>query len=151
MAKKKKAKRGRPSKLAAVDLGQVETMAGFGLIGEQIALLLGVHERTLRNWAKDPAFAEALERGRLKADVNVARSLYHKAVGFQQLRHHPPDEAHPAPGGWDEVLQIPGETTAMIFWLKNRRVDQWRDVQQVTHGGKVGMDNKLEIVVVETK
>lgn len=30
------------------------------------------------------------------------------------------------------------DTTAQIFWLKNRRPDRWRDKQDIEHSGQIG-------------
>jgi hypothetical protein len=35
---------------------------------------------------------------------------------------------------------IPGNSTAQIFWLKNRKPNEWRDKQQIEHSGNVGLD-----------
>ena len=48
---------------------------------------------------------EALKRGKAASDDRVEESLYRNALA--------------------------GNTTAQIFWLKNRRPDRWRDVQQL--------------------
>ncbi|RKP56373.1 hypothetical protein [Pararobbsia silviterrae] len=87
----------------------------LGAKDEDIARFLGVTDRTLRNWKRDhPSFAEALEHGKARADSLVARSLYDRALG--------------------------GDTTACIFWLKNRQKHAWRDRHEIDHSGKVGVD-----------
>ena len=61
-------KPGRPSKLPAVDLGQVQAMAGLGLTEEEIALVLNVAPRTFAYWkVKSPEFLQALKSGKVKA------------------------------------------------------------------------------------
>ena len=37
------------------------------------------------------------------------------------------------------IKHYPPDTTAAIFWLKNRKTDQWRDKQDVEHSGSVGV------------
>lgn len=96
-----------------VNLKQVEIIASLGLTDEEIAVILGISPRTLNYWKKNPAFKNALKRGKLKADFQITKSLYEKAKA--------------------------GDTTAIIFWLKNRRPDLWRDRQQVEHSGEVGI------------
>ncbi len=96
-----------------VNLEQVEIIASLGLTDEEIAVILGISPRTLNYWKKNPAFKNALKRGKLKADFQITKSLYEKAKA--------------------------GDTTAIIFWLKNRRPDLWRDRQQVEHSGEVGI------------
>jgi hypothetical protein len=51
-----------------------------------------------------------LKAGKEASDDRVERSLYQLAIGWNGQ---------------------PPNTTAAIFWLKNRRPDRWRDVQQL--------------------
>jgi hypothetical protein len=88
-------------------LEQVETLAGLGLTEDEIAPYLGICRKTLAKRKKrSPAFAEAMLRGKIRADTTVVKSLYTKAT--------------------DQ-----GDTIAMIFWLKNRRPDKWRDKHDI--------------------
>ncbi len=112
---------GRPAKLPAIDLAQVEIIASLGLTDSEIAIILGISERALNYWKKNgPDFLQSLKRGKLKADFQIAKSLYEKAKA--------------------------GDTTAMIFWLKNRQPDRWRDRQQLEHSGEV--KEKVELKVI---
>ena len=96
-----------------VNLEQVEVIASLGLTDEEIAVILGISRRTLNYWKKAPPFLHSLKRGKLKADFQITKSLYEKAKA--------------------------GDTTAMIFWLKNRRPDLWRDKHDVEHSGNVSI------------
>ncbi len=98
-----------PPKMDQLNLEKVEVIASMGLIDEQIAVILDISPRTLNYWKKNPGFAQALKKGKLKADFQVTQSLYKKALG--------------------------GDTTACIFWLKNRQPDKWRDRQEVDAPG----------------
>lgn len=109
--KVKVAKIGRPFKMDQVNLEQVEIIASLGLVDEEIAVVLGISPRTLNYWKKHPEFLQSLKRGKLKADFQVTKSLYEKAKN--------------------------GDTGAIIFWLKNRRPDLWRDKQDVQHSGEI--------------
>jgi len=108
--------RGRPAKPPA-DLAQVEVIASLGLTDTEIAIILGISERTLNYWKKNPEFLQSIKRGKIKADFKVNQSLYHKAIG------------HKAVDKDGNQIDVPGETAAMIFWLKNRQPDRWRDKQ----------------------
>lgn len=87
-------------------------MALAGKTDEEIAANIGVARSTLALWkARYPSFSDALRAWKSDADDAVELSLYRRAVG--------------------------GDTTAAIFWLKNRRKDQWRDKQEVEHTGGI--------------
>ena len=73
-----------------------------GLTDEQIAHNMGVAYSTFRVWKdKYPAIPAALKTSKEIVDYEVENALLDKALG--------------------------GDTTAQIFWLKNRRPDKWRD------------------------
>jgi hypothetical protein len=83
----------------------------FGAIEDEIANELNIGPATFDRWKqKYPEFRCALKAGKDAFDDRIERSLYQRAVGWGNL---PPD------------------VTACIFWLKNRRKAQWRDVQNV--------------------
>ena len=112
----------RPFKMDQLNLDQVEVIASLGLTDEEIAVILGISPRTLNYWKKNPEFLQALKRGKLKADFQVTKKLYENAKN--------------------------GDNTAIIFWLKNRRPDLWRDRAQVELSGQVGTPNNRLIVEV---
>lgn len=73
-----------------------------GLVDEQIAHNMGIASGTLYDWKKKfPEISKALKTGKEVVDYQVENALLYKALG--------------------------GDTTAQIFWLKNRRPDKWRD------------------------
>ena len=77
----------------------------------------------------------------VKADAKIVKALYLKAVGYVQLRRRP--------GQPDEEIHVPGDTTAMIFWLKNRQPDRWNDRREVRlSGGGEGGTIRIEVVHV---
>ena len=85
--------------------------ARFGAIEDEIANELNIGPATLDRWKqKYPEFGCALKAGKDAFDDRVERSLYQLAIGWNGQ---------------------PPNTTAAIFWLKNRRPDPWRDVQQL--------------------
>ncbi len=105
----------RKSKKRKIDLEQIEAMASLGLTDEEIAVVLGISPRTLYYWKKNPEFLQALKRGKLKADFHVIKKLYENAKN--------------------------GDNTAIIFWLKNRRPDRWRDRKEIS--GEINEKVKL--------
>lgn len=81
-----------------------------GLTDEQIAARIGISCKTLYNWKKHKIksetgviypIAKALKDGKEVVDYAVENALLKNAMN--------------------------GDTTAIIFWLKNRQPDKWRD------------------------
>ena len=109
-------------------------MARSGLTNSEIAAELNVAESTLYNWMqRHPRFLEALKEGREEPDRQVEQSLFDRAIGYEYTETKIVKEA----GKITRVerttkFQNP-DTTACIFWLKNRRPDRWRDHQAVQH------------------
>lgn len=109
----------------------------LGLKNEELAISFGVSERTISNWMdRYPEFRRAVVKGREEADAKVAQSLYKRAIGFEH------DDVHIS--AWKgEVLitpirrYYPPDTTAAIFWLKNRQRDKWADVWKMEFEGNI--------------
>jgi DNA-binding XRE family transcriptional regulator len=140
-----KPKRGRPKtsvaeKLSQIpfDLKKVELLNSFhGSTDESLALILGVTEQTICNWKKDPEFILALKRGKDVADSRVVESLYTRATGYshEAVKIFMPSGAT-APIYAPYTEHYPPDPTSMIFWLKNRRKDEWRDQRDITSNGE---------------
>ena len=93
-------------------------LAQAGLTDEQIAEEIGIHVDTLYEWRKvHPEFSEALRGGKATPDDEVEAALLRRAKGFKYAE------------GSKEKVALP-DTTACIFWLKNRRPGDWRDKRQ---------------------
>ena len=107
-------KRGRKSDFRPEYILIAKACARFGAIEDEIANELNIGPATLDRWKqKYPEFRCALKAGKEASDDRVERSLYQLAIGWNGQ---------------------PPNTTAAIFWLKNRRPDRWRDVQQLQGG-----------------
>lgn len=136
-ASKKKASRkgvgGRPSKFGTVDKAQVEKLARAGWTDIQMAEFFGVAESTWHKWKADqPEFSESLTDWKAEADHKVERSLFERATGYT----HPEEKIFQNNGEIiraETLKHYPPDTTAIIFWLKNRMRDQYRDQQDRHH------------------
>lgn len=111
----------------------------LGATDRQLAEFFGVAESTLNLWKlKHREFSESIKRGKNVADSLVAASLFKRATGFRV----PEVKIFSHDGGSFEheyEAYYPPETTAQIFWLKNRQPELWRDKQSLEHTGKDGV------------
>ena len=127
---------GRPSKFDEAMCVQAEKLCKLGATDKELADFFEVSEQTLNAWKKEHVkFLEALKRGKAVADAEVASKLFHRATGYE----HPDVHFSSYEGvvtSTPMVKHYAPDTTAAIFWLKNRRPDLWRD--RVEHTGKDG-------------
>jgi len=113
-------------------LTTVEGWARDGLTDEQIAHNIGIAERTFTDW-KDrfPAISAALKKGKAPVDIQVENALLKRALGYDY--EEITTEIFDMPDGTQRkhikkvTKMVVPDTTAQIFWLKNRRPDKWRD------------------------
>lgn len=117
----------RPSKFKPEFVEQAEKLCRLGATDIEIADFFEVDVRTLYRWkVQHDGFCQALKAGKDVADDRVERSLFSRATGYEH------DEVDIRVVG-GEIVQTPvrkfypPDTTAAIFWLKNRRPDEWRD------------------------
>lgn len=102
-------------------------LAKLGATDTDLAAAFEVSEVTINNWKKaHPEFSLALKKGKAFADAEVADKLFQRAIGYS----HP--DTHIS--NFQGVIMVtpitkhyPPDPTSMIFWLKNRRPDLWRD------------------------
>lgn len=115
----------------------------IGLTEAELAIAFDVHESTIDNWkCSYPEFRAALASGKTEADSNVANAMYRRAVGYS----HPDTQFFKVYNKETKSYEIipqklikhyPPDTTACIFWLKNRQRDKWSDVHKLEHEGHV--------------
>lgn len=118
---------GRPSKFKPEFVAQAEKLAKLGATDIEIADFFEVEVRTLYRWkGENEQFCQALKAGKTEADDRVERSLFARANGYE---HDEVDIRVIA----NAVVQTPirkyypPDTTACIFWMKNRRPAEWRE------------------------
>ena len=106
-----------------------------GFTDQDLADLFGVSRSTINLWKlENKEFSDALKIGKEKADDQVERALYHRALGYSYDAvkvFMPANSDKPVLVPYRE--HVPPDVTACIFWLKNRRPGQWRDVQDHRH------------------
>lgn len=132
-------RRGRPAKYKPHYAGQAEKLCKLGATDAELADFFGVDVRTIPRWsAQYEEFCQALKVGKDAADARVERSLFQRAVGFEMeaVKITAPQYGTPKVVRYREA--IAPDVTACIFWLKNRRREEWRDKQEHEHSGEVG-------------
>lgn len=125
---------------------KLEGWARDGLTDEQIAANMGIKRQTLYEWKKKyPDITDTLKSGKEVVDRQVENALFKRALGYKY------DEiTREQMENGDLIItkivtkEVHPDTTAQIFWLKNRKPDQWRDKQNIEHSGS--MDNSLTVV-----
>ena len=126
--------RGQPTRYSAeVHVPWGASLARRGCSDAEIAEAFGVSVRTVYNWkGAHEEFLQAIKESKSKADEAVAASLYEKACGKATRRVKKVREVIGADGGKVRLTEVteetmPPDTTAMIWWLKNRQPELWRD------------------------
>lgn len=137
-------KMGRPSKFKNEFIEKARSMCEGGATDIELADAFGVDISTLYRWkATIPEFREAQKIAKVVADERVERSLFARATGYE----HPEVDIRVVDGVIVETpirKFYPPDTTAAIFWLKNRQPEAWRDVKELKHAGSIAMEVPLD-------
>lgn len=121
-------------------LARIQGWARDGLTMEQIAYNMNINKTTLYKWQKkSDNLINALKVSRDSADRQVENALFKNAIGFHYTEEQLTDDG--------EVVEVKKyskpNTTAQIFWLKNRKPDEWREKQNVEHEGTVNQNMNI--------
>lgn len=160
---------GRPTSYRPEYASHALALCQLGATDAELADYFGVAVRTIANWqSRYPEFHEALRTGKSEADDRVQRSLYQRAMGTEYEEAHPIKVKKTLYENGKKVAEeerievvmvkriVPADTTAAIFWMKNRRSKEWRDVHKVEHGGAGAFDDLSDAqlsdyIISETK
>lgn len=133
---------GRPPKYKATFADQARKLCLLGATDEDLADFFEVSVRTVIRWKSEHAeFCHALKVAKEEADNRVERSLYQRAVGYSY-------DSEKVFNYQGEVVRAatrehcPPDTTAQIFWLKNRKPAEWRDKVEQVHSGSIEVTTK---------
>ncbi|HEO6598531.1 TPA: helix-turn-helix domain-containing protein [Streptococcus agalactiae] len=99
-----------------------------GLTEEQIANNIGISRSTLNEWKKKfSVISDTLKQNKEIADRQVENALHKTALGFYYEEDMVTNQG--------DVVRVKKyskpNTTAQIFWLKNRKPADWRDKQEI--------------------
>lgn len=135
---------------------QLESWARDGLTDEQIASNMGITRKTLSEWkTKYGDICDTLKRGKAVVDIQVENALLKRALGYsydevtrERVLDYDPSTGQVV-GSHMEITktvkkEVQGDTTAQIFWLKNRRPEQWRDKRDVSVEGEISTNNPFK-------
>ena len=116
----------RPTKYKPEYAKQAAVACKLGATDQDLAELFDVSRSTINLWKIEfSEFSDALKDAKEVADIRVERALYQKAVGYS----HPEDDIKMFEGQviiTPTIKHYPPDTTACIFWLKNRMPEQYR-------------------------
>jgi hypothetical protein len=162
MSKGEKTQRGRkPENLwdkykVGEILAEVQLWYSEGATDDIVAKKLNIGLTTLYKIKnKYPEFKENLKRGKDTADEQVESALFRRALGYeieettQEIKVNADGTAQPA------IIRktkkkVPPDVTAQIFWLKNRRPNEWRDKKEIGRPPTI-KDFDLEVISPELR
>lgn len=129
-------------------LDAIESYARDGLTDKQIAANIGVAERTFTNWKKQhSAINAALKKGKQPVDFEIENKLLQKARGFEyeetETYIKEVDGVQTKTVKRIKKYALP-DTSAIIFWLKNRKPNQWRKLSPEVKDKLEAETRKLE-------
>ena len=123
---------------------KLEGWARDGLTDEQMAKNMGINRDTLRVWKKKySGISGTLKRGKEVVDREVENALLKRALGYsftettRELRTNEETGEKELVVTKTVVKDIQPDTTAQIFWLKNRKPNEWRDKKDVGVSGEI--------------
>jgi hypothetical protein len=123
---------GRPPFLKPEFVEQARKLCALGAIDLELADFFNVCVNTIGNWRRQhPEFARAIMVGKDEADERVVKSLYQRATGYS---YDAVKIFCNKDGTVTEVEyreHMPPEMAAIMFWLKNRRPNQWRERSEI--------------------
>lgn len=147
---------GRPGRFAEWltpdGLLRIEGWARDGLTDKQIAINMGISERSFTDW-KDrfPAITAALKKGKQPVDLEVENALLKRAMGYDY--EETVTEIYKGADGQERQhirrhkKHMPADVTAQIYWLNNRRPERWRNRKAAeTEQPNVALEKAREIL-----
>lgn len=152
MSDKKAGRRGKYEEWLDKDnLLKVQGWARDGLSNEQIAHNIGITAKTLCEWQnRFSEFRNAIKKGKEVVDREVENAMLKRALGYEydEVTQEPVTDKDT---GVTEMRvtkrvtkQIAPDVTAQIFWLKNRKPEEFRDKRDVELSGSVDLGSIIE-------
>lgn len=118
-------KLGRPSKFSLELAERIYFLASKGLTDKEISYVANIDEVTLNRWKKSDTFCKSLKESKEVVDKQVEGSLLRRALGHDLIEKHVTTDSKGNVTTREISKFVPADTTAAIFWLKNRKREQW--------------------------
>ena len=153
---------GRPSKYKEEYNEQAYKLCLLGATDAKLADFFDVTEQTINNWKIEfPEFFESLKKGKVIADATIAEGLYNRAKGAVinvQQAIKLKDSQFNSEGRKiseeerievvDLIQEVPPDTAAGLFWLKNRNPEMWRDKREYNDNPEGNDEIEIRVVRV---
>ncbi|WP_055185362.1 hypothetical protein, partial [Clostridium paraputrificum] len=87
--------------------------------------------------------SERLKKGKEIVDVQVENALLKRALGYKYEEVTKEKVLNKDTGEYELKVtkvvtkEVQPDTTAEIFWLKNRKPETWRDKKDIEHSGNI--------------
>ena len=106
----------------------LESWARDGCLDVDIAKKIGINTATLYTWKKKYSkFNDALKKGKEVVDTEVENALLKRALGYKYSVVKTESFSDGSVKKTVIVKEMPSDVTAQIYWLKNRKPENWRD------------------------
>ena len=118
----------------------IEAWARNGLTDEQIAKNLGIGKTTLYKYLSEHnELSELLKKSKEVVDIQVENALLKRALGYKydEVTKELNEDTGELEVTKVVTKEVQPDTTAQIFWLKNRKPEDWRDRKEVEHSGNI--------------
>lgn len=104
-----------------------------GCTDEDLAKKIGVAPSTFYDWKRRfPDIAEAVSKGKEIVDIKVENALLKRALGYTYTEVKKEGAVNGIKNGTAKVTvtekTMPPNVAAIIFWLKNRKPEVWREI-----------------------
>lgn len=148
---------GRPSKYNEEYEKQVYKLCLLGADDQEIADFFEVNKATINRWKKDhKGFCASIKNGKQVADMNVAHSLYDRAIGFEYDEVKEEQGSSDTGGAFQKTVtttkKVVGDVRAQQLWLMNRQRNKWTDTKHVDHttnGESITTNQPLQVIITD--
>lgn len=123
-----------------------------GLTDKQIACNMGITRETLNQWKnRFSDISDTLKKGKEVVDRQVENALLKRALGYEYDEVKEKYEAGVLTERTVTRKMVVPDTTAQIFWLKNRKPEEWREKRVVENREEYEDDGFLDALNGQAK